>query len=73
MQEGGNLCQIFVGNIVFLGVERGWGEGFFNGGLGGVGWGLVVELTEGWVKIYRVLGLGPSTGGRSCWVLMYVE
>ena len=37
MHKGGNLCRIFVGNIVFLVVERVWGEGFFNGGLGGVG------------------------------------
>ena len=27
----------FGGKHSFFGVERGWGEGFFNGGLGGVG------------------------------------
>ena len=43
MQKGGNLCQIFVENIVFLGLERGWGEGFFPWG---IGWGRGVLAVE---------------------------
>ena len=35
MQKGGNLCRIFVGNIVFLGWKGDGARVFFMG----IGWG----------------------------------